>query len=342
MNNKLRIYFLLILLASLPPAVYGKTPECSVCGKKIRSRYIKSSDNRIFCQQQCFEKILPRCDNCHQVCRGSFLRNEQNTYCSQKCAEAHQLPHCRNCAQPFRRGKAIPTAYGVFNYCIPCSGKTSCLVCERPEKHLRRLPNANWLCRQCDRDVVTSLPELERLLRKVRKTLHRHLQYPQDHPILLEMRTLKTSPEASREFGLYKYSGREIITKPLPVEFWREQKATVRYENEKCQITVMDFLPRIKAEEVLAHELAHDYMHHRWRYIKSSKIREGYAELIAAEYNRLAGHSRWNFRMQQNPDKIYGDGYRLLKSWLDKGSWREVFSRLDAINAQDMPSELKN
>ena len=82
-------------------------------------------------------------------------------------------------------------------------------------------------------------------------------------------------------------------------------------------------------------------MLHRWRYVRDPKLREGFAELIAAEYNRLTGNEKWNYRMEISKDPVYGAGYRLLRLWFKKGSWQEIQRRLDAANYAGMPSELK-
>ena len=67
----------------------------------------------------------------------------------------------------------------------------------------------------------------------------------------------------------------------------------------------------------------------------------GFAELVAAEYNRLTGNAAWNCRMEYSNNPIYGDGYRMVKKWHQQGKWREVYRRLDLINKRKMPPELK-
>ena len=213
----------------------------------------------------------------------------------------------------------------------------------QPVKKLHKLPNGNHICQYCNKDIVKSLPELQKIFDSVRRDLTQKFNFKFDHPIKLEMRSFSTGEnwDTSREFGLYKYHGRMIFTEPSVIGKWRKQKTTVRFENERCSIIIMDYLPQNKAAEVIAHELAHDYMKHRWYFIKSELLREGFAELVAAEYNRCCGNERWNYRMEVNPDKIYGDGYRLMRSYFQKGSWQEVFRQLDKANQHDLPPELK-
>ncbi len=316
-------------------------PYCAICRRQVPLRYLQGADKRIYCSKKCFEKTLPKCANCGYICREGAFRTDKGFFCSKKCAEAKHLPQCNRCGKPFREGRELPTAYGSHYYCVPCSKLTSCLVCERPEKNMRRLDNGNYLCRSCDVNVIAAMPQLKKLFNQVRYTLMTRLNFRNDHDIKLFMRAFGQHKndrlDKTREFGLYMYSGKEITTKPLPFEFWRDKKTTVRYEDESCSIVVMDSLPAIKAAEVIAHELAHDYMKHRWYYIKDAKLREGFAELVAAEYNRMTGNEKWNYRMKLNPDKIYGDGYRMMKNYLDKEGWDGVCRRLDEANRRAYP-----
>ena len=331
---------LLLLAGSLAAA--GEL-RCGSCAKLIRGRYIKGSNGGSYCNKKCFENSLPRCRECGKICHGRFLKVKDNFFCSKECAEYNLLPGCGRCAKPMKKWMVLPTPYGKFNYCHDCWVLEKCLLCMRPVKNLQRLPNGNHICQYCNKDIVKSLPELQKIFDDVRRDLSKIFNFRFDHPIKLEMRSFSREEnwDTSREFGLFVYRGKVIFTEPSVIGKWRKKKTTVRFENERCKIFVMDYLPRSKAIEVIAHELAHDYMKHRWYFIKSELLREGFAELVAAEYNRYCGNERWNYRMEVNPDKIYGDGYRLMKSYLQKGSWQEVFRQLDIANYRDLPPELR-
>ena len=318
--------------------------RCKICSKRINGRYIKGSDGNSYCGKKCFSKSLPRCKNCKKVCQGRVLKVKNVFYCSKECAEKSLLPACGRCSQSMKKWMILPTPYGKFNYCYTCWKLEKCLLCMRPVKNLIKLPNGNLICRYCNKDIVKNLAELQQIFNQVRKDLAKKFNFPDNHPIKLEMRSFAKGEnwDTSREFGLYKYRGRIIFTAPSVIGKMRKQKTTYRFENESCNIIIMDYLPRHKAAEVIAHELAHDYMKHRWYFIKSDLLKEGFAELIAAEYNRYCGNERWNYRMEVNPDKVYGDGYRLMKNYLQKGSWQEVYRQLDIANKQDLPPELKN
>ena len=316
---------------------------CQICSKKIVNRYLKGSDGRIYCSKKCIEKTIPRCESCKKICREGAYKVKNSFYCSKACAEKSVLPGCASCTEPIKKWMSLPTPYGKFNYCHSCWEQAKCLLCMRPVRNMQKLPNGNFICRYCNKDIVKNKAEMQQIFDRVRQDLAQQFNFKNDHPIKLEMCSFSKYEnwDTTREFGLYKYNGRIIFREPSLIGKWLKKKTTVRFEDEHCMIVVMDDLPRSKAAEVIAHELAHDYMKHRWYFIKSELLREGFAELVAAEYNRYCGNERWNYRMEINPDKIYGDGYRQMRAYFKKGSWQEVFRKLDQANQRDLPPELK-
>ena len=51
---------------------------------------------------------------------------------------------------------------------------------------------------------------------------------------------------------------------------------------------------------------------------QSIKIKEGWAEFVATLVNKTYGNSEMNKRMEVNKNKIYGDGYRMIKKYVQK------------------------
>ena len=78
-------------------------------------------------------------------------------------------------------------------------------------------------------------------------------------------------------------------------------------------------MTRNKLAEVLAHELAHDWMQMNYRNISDLKIKEGWAEYVATRVNSLYGRDYMNRRIEENPSDIYGGGYRHISNMAKKG-----------------------
>ena len=375
----MRIVFLVMMLLSfLPAAAYGSLQDkrCDQCGKRLKKRYIQNEKKQVFCSQSCvkktmprcsvcqktcegrylvspqgnycsqacLDKTLPRCGNCSKVCRKGYVKAKNKHYCSQECAREGTAVKCMRCGKPFNAGMKVPNVYGEFLFCKDCSKAPKCLVCERPVKQLRRQNNGSYLCKDCDVNVIRKKSELDQLFREVKLQLGKRFNFKFDHFIALETRHYGMDPSVrfveSGELGFFHYTGREIITTPGVINLGGK-KPSVRYENEKCSIVIMDWLPRRKAAEVLAHELAHDYMRHRWYYINDTKVQEGFAEFVASEYNIATGSSKWNYRMELSRDPVYGEGYRMVRAWYKKGGWQEIVRRLNNLNYRNMPPELR-
>lgn len=339
-----RKHLLILWLLLFSVQIFAARPECSVCSEAVGNRYMKGAGNRVFCSKKCFEKTLPRCAYCKKLCKQRFVKASGKNYCSKRCAENALLERCGNCGKAVYKGKVFTYADGKSLYCLPCSNKAQCMICYRPEKNIRKQKNGNYICQSCDRDIIENIVDLQKLFIEVRVFLHEKFAFPMDHEIKLEMGYFEQFEDGKlkehRELGMFQYKGKIVYRAPAGKLKNSRQKAFYRIEDESCKIIVMDSLPRWKAAEVIAHELAHDYMRHRWHFIRDLKLNEGFAEFIAAEYNFLTGHGKWNYRMENSKDPIYGDGYRMFRQWAEHGSWKEIFRRLDQANRQAMPPEL--
>ena len=101
-----------------------------------------------------------------------------------------------------------------------------------------------------------------------------------------------------------------------------------------CPISVEGKLHRIWLLEnqtyifllsVVAHEMGHTWCYDN-KLSLSKMEEEGFCELLAfyvlsTQFSKLG--NAWKITMMQNPDPIYGDGFRYMKKQLDncKGSW---------------------
>ncbi|MBE6379424.1 MAG: protein DA1 [Lentisphaerae bacterium] len=326
-------------------AAAGDELACDNCRRLIKGKFIKSGKKN-YCSHECFDSVLPKCRNCGKAIRGGYIKTNKGIFCSQLCLDKKLKLQCMTCGKFVAQGMALPTPYGVYKYCMECGKRPVCLVCQRPLKQLTRLPNTGYICKPCNVDIVDNHKELQWLFNRVKNTLIRKFNFKFDHHIELMMRSYGVDRDHKfiehQELGVFIYRGREVISVPKKRTGKSGQpQASVKHTDEFCKIVVLDHLPRSLMAEVLAHELAHDYMKHRWYYIKDLKIQEGFAELVAAEYNSATGNGKWNYRKEKSKDKVYGDGYRLLRSWHKAGGWKEVFRRLDAINRKNLPKALR-
>ncbi|MDD3155411.1 MAG: hypothetical protein PHS41_11135 [Victivallaceae bacterium] len=112
--------------------------------------------------------------------------------------------------------------------------------------------------------------------------------------------------------------------------YWHQQKYSTsgffsnKIVSEECKIFLLSGIYPNRLQEVIAHELAHDMMQHRFPHIKKDLTREGFAEFIASEYNHYANRSNRNRYFEKNPHPVYGDGYRFFRQMAADGGWQKI------------------
>jgi hypothetical protein len=174
---------------------------------------------------------------------------------------------------------------------------------------------------------VMNLKDALPLIEEVRRIMKEKLYFATEHDIgyaLLDSKKLdELSPNQQRglEMGLFQYVEeieKTILTK---TNMFGEVKKTESEKVDKSyKIYLIYAMSRRKFIEVTAHELGHDWMQEYYPKINDLKIKEGWAEYVASKVNEEFGNKTMNLRMEKNPDPVYGEGYRMIKSIAEKSS----------------------
>ena len=105
------------------------------------------------------------------------------------------------------------------------------------------------------------------------------------------------------------------------------------YLSYQYQIYILNGLPKIEFEAVLAHELMHI-----WLNIKKIKLPDKYIEGFCnlGSYlvykNDGTQFSKIHLKaMDKNPDPKYGEGYRLMKKMLLNAGWKDLIIKLNTL-----------
>jgi hypothetical protein len=77
-----------------------------------------------------------------------------------------------------------------------------------------------------------------------------------------------------------------------------------------------------------AHELAHDWMEENLPHIEEPEIREGFSEYISWLYSKSEHLDRIPWRMEQNTDPIYGDGFRKVRAMMGDARTASEWKRI--------------
>ena len=247
------------------------------------------------------------CSVCGREIHGQYLRAEGKILCSAECWEK-LLPRCSLCGAPLS-GRYVKFEPGGEErlFCLKCSELPRCFSCDLPTNGTR-LPDGRILCPECSADVVQDPDRAEALYRRIER----------------EVFQLLGSPGCGRTaFGLCTLDelnhGRKV-TEGAKFELGRclcEQQIrsdTGEVVSTRCTVGILGSLPEAQFIEVAAHEAAHDWLNHHAKPLPP-EWNEGFAEYVASLVNDRHGHSSRNRRMEENPDPVYGDGFRLVRDY---------------------------
>ena len=296
---------------------------CDWCGRKIASNatFLKSEDKN-FCSEKCFEQFvesqLPVCDVCGRRFKEGYTSDGKN-FCSRACLETtfHECAHCHR-----REPNGIILGKDIF-LCDYCKDLPSCSSCRMPlEKFVKELDDGRKLCRECARDAIFDQSDAEAIMKELRQELADKFKMSTDHEIkitLCNRETLKkeSTGDGERELGLY-------ILNTHTKTFFGYQIS----KDETYRILILNGLAPDFFRGVGAHELAHDWMAENLPHIDDELIREGFAEFVSWAYAKAENLDRIPWRIEQNKDEVYGDGFRKVRDMMGDArtasKWKEI------------------
>ena len=296
---------------------------CDWCGKKISSNssFLKSEDKN-FCSEKCFnayvESTLPVCDVCGKRFKSGFSCEGKN-YCSRACLETsfHECVHCHR-----REPQGVIIGDGLF-LCEYCKELPACSCCQMPlDKFAEDLGDGRTLCRNCAKEAVFSQSEAESLMSALREALADKFRMATKHTIKFELCTRdelkkESAGDGEHELGLFIFNSRSLSF------FGR----TVR-KSDEYRILILRGQPPDFFRGVGAHEFAHDWMQENLPHIDDPQIREGFAEFVSWAFAKSEKLDRIPWRMEQNTDPVYGDGFRKVRDMMGDArtasEWKKI------------------
>ena len=328
-------FFLSVLLCGGLFAAKRNTIVCDWCGKKIQSNasFLKSEDKN-FCSEKCFdayaESLLPVCDVCGRRFKEGFTSDGKN-YCSKACLETtfRECVHCHR-----REPKGVIIGESLF-LCEYCKELPACASCQMPlDKFAKDLGDGRSICRECASSAIFSQPEAEKVMTELRQTLADRFNMATKHPIQFDLCTRtelkkESSSDGERELGLFIFNRNTLTFFNYPIR----SKAEFR-------ILILNGLAPDFFRGVGAHELAHDWMLDNLPHIEEPEIREGFAEFVSWAFAKAEKLDRIPWRMEQNTDPIYGDGFRKVRDMMGNARTASEWKRI-LLKAYPAPAKAK-
>ena len=158
-------------------------------------------------------------------------------------------------------------------------------------------------------------------MRKIRQELKKAYGYDTAHHISLKLIDYKSMTKLRDCYtvGLMKYNLERNETGKKN----KDSKKAPKWRM-KCEIYLLDTLTIERAGQVLAHELTHDYLFHHLGRTNNQAVCEGICEAIAAEWLLSQGKVADYEAKKQNPDPIYGEGFRLIYPQLKRRGFKKM------------------
>lgn len=335
---------------------------CSRCGKRLNAHAVRTAGKQyhpacFFCDSchqpleknlifkgerlyhpACYERLfIPRCHHCGERIQDRYIKDTQGRYHPQCYQQLHQLI-CSLCGEGLD-GSYLMDAWGQKAHPHHAQGPTGqCHVCARlmmPVSHQnqRQLADGRLLCAHCHLTEVQDFAQIQAAKHAVLMQLQavgfdylpEYIQIVLDENQQLLNERLRASATGNVH-GFTQTRQRHIPGYGLIFEH---------------SIHIMNGLPRLAFMGVLAHELLHVWLNERQIHHLSQGQVEGFCNLGTALIYQQASTSADRelaqvllARMDSDPDPIYGDGYRVMASYLKKMGWSAL---LQALAASDRP-----
>ena len=220
-----------------------------------------------------------------------------------------------------------------MKYCESCAGKPKCFFCGdvAGTGEGYRITEQMLLCRSCRNTSVSHAGRAYSLFTLVRNQLKERLGTGTDHLISFHLssypvlqRKLAGAPRTGQT-GLYECQTLTRTEKKVDVRTGKTVSSRVSSVQKKHFIYILSSLPEAEYRHAVVHELTHDWLGEYYPRINDRKIQEGVCEYMAYlfledERKKDAGVKLALARMENNPDPVYGDGFRFIRRIAGQGS----------------------
>lgn len=261
---------------------------CSHCGKELSGEYLISGDKKY--HESCYtEFVQAKCDICKKPLSGSYEVDDfGNKYHSSHRAETDACDACNRLISGSLTGggKKYSDGRAVCNKCFPEAVTDDGIINSLMIKVIRTLKNAGIT-------VNTAAVSVKGVNKSVLK---------------------------AKAGGIYSSSMRGFCDTRTSSKYQNDKKIS---ESAEHTIYVLNGVPAIYIESTLAHELMHVWFYQNTKRNHGNQITEGSCNFAAWIYLQNSGHpdaARLQKHLMDDPDPVYGDGFRKVFGMFGKKS----------------------
>jgi hypothetical protein len=281
---------------------------CKSCNKPITGSFTKKDEN--YFHPECFSQIVGLvCEYCKKIIQGEYLVNENKKY-HKLCFENFVVPKCAVCKSPLvgeYREDIYHNKYHAYHsrdlYICDCCDR---IICDAITNGGKTYNDGRHICNICYSSAIFEQKQFEKLLEKVSFKLN-------TFGMNFNLNSIKIKGVDKNVLR----NAAKIFTEST--QGYCQSETTGNYLNERLisqkimhTIFVLNGIPSLHIESIIAHELAHAWIYEKGKKNLSPKTLEGSCNFVSYTYLKSIGQSAAYEiikMIEMDPDPNYGKGF---------------------------------
>lgn len=287
---------------------------CDVCRKPISGTYI-SSNGKSYHESCYHSQVLPKCAVCGKVINDEFIQNGAKKY-HKECYSKSVAEKCVICGEPLLGNYLIDTNNNKYHIEHEKTLKR-CDNCNHPISSRTTgggvtYPDGRNICMICKNSAVNGYFSVKSLFNKVVRKLSDYGLHIDVSSVTIKAADRNELRDAAGKNYMQNMKG---YCSTIVNEITSGSKTAIKREHT---IYILDGVPSDYIESTIAHEVMHVWISQNTNIDHSLELEEGSSNFISYIYLK---NNRSNSNAVQlildDPDPIYGGGFRKVKSKFD-------------------------
>ena len=305
---------------------------CAHCGRKITGQHIVFDDKHY--HEQCFDKsVAPRCAVCGKALTGQYVVVNGKEY-HQDCYDQSEALRCSICDKPLV-GRYIIDFWGNnyhphHNDEIPSCDYCRRLISPRSTGGSHQYADGRTICNICYESAIEENSGMVSIIKTVQTILARK-------GIKIDMSDVPVQLVDKPTLGRLTGHG-DVQTEMGLAHYQYSKNLTGQIRDRKHIIYILHGLPERTFEGVAAHEMMHVWTNLNAPKTPAPRLNEGISNcasfwIYSRHRDQMAEYLIRNLR--ENPDPVYGEGFRQVQRYIRKKGLRSLLEHLK--NSATMP-----
>lgn len=288
-------------------------PECAVCGEAITEDIFQT-------RGKSYHSDHFRCAQCNRPITGSYSEFGGKNY-HNDCFKNHVALRCALCEDVIH-GEYLEDFWGN-SYCYrhdkdaPVCDSCGRFISDRTTQGGVRYDDGRYICNVCRPESITDIDDILDLVHEVAEQMGTFGMKVDYNGIKIHL----VGRDRMQRLSGHHSPGLRGFT-----DYREDFRVFGKSKNRRMDLYLLYGMPRMELISTIAHELAHVWQFNRGAFRNESAWAEGscnYASyLVLAQY---PGRESSFFRtsLTRDEDKIYGDGFRRVKTLAEAEGRRE-------------------